>query len=432
MKVFLVGSGGREDAIAWALRGSPLLERLDCAPGNAGIARYAECLDIAATDVEALVRRATAERYDLVVIGPEAPLVAGLADKLRQAGIAVFGPSAAAAVLEGSKAFSKRFMQRHGLPTARFEVFDEASRARAYLASDAMQYPCVVKADGLAAGKGVIVAADRGTATAAADSMLSGEAFGEAGRQVVIEEMLRGREASFFVLCDGERFVELATCQDYKRARDGDAGPNTGGMGTYSPSAYLDPAMRQSIVDDIVRPTIQGLSAEERPYRGVLYVGLMLTDEGPKILEYNVRFGDPETQVLMPRLEGDWLDLLHRCATGRLSGEPLRWKEHAAVCVVMAAEGYPGAYPKGRTIDGLEDAESMENVVVFHAGTTAGKRGEIATSGGRVLGVTALGTDLGAARATAYRAVDRIRWEGEHHRTDVALDAVQRLTGSRP
>jgi phosphoribosylamine--glycine ligase len=426
MKVLLIGGGGREDAIAWALRRSERLEALHCTPGNAGIARHAECLEIGASRVDEIVRHVMTERYDLVVVGPEGPLVAGLADRLRAAGTAVFGPAAAAAELEGSKVFAKLFMTRHRIPTAGFQVFGELDEARRHLGAAATRYPLVVKADGLAAGKGVILAADREQALEAAEGMLSGRSFGEAGTRIVVEEMLFGREASFFVLTDGDRFIELATCQDYKRALDGDRGLNTGGMGTYSPSAFLDTTTRETIVESIVRPTIRGLADEGRPYRGVLYVGVMLTDDGPKVLEYNARFGDPETQVLMPRLDGDWLALLHACATGRLDGRPLLWREEACVCVVMSSGGYPGPYREGLPIEGIDDAEANPSVVVFHAGTGRDERGGYVTAGGRVLGVTALGRDLPAARSTAYAAVERIQWQGEHHRTDIALDAVGR------
>jgi len=427
MKVLLIGSGGREDALAWGLCRSPRLETLHCAPGNAGMARRGECIDdVRADDVDALADRARLERYDLVVVGPEAPLVAGLADRLRAAGIAVFGPDAAAARIEGSKAFAKEFMARHGIPTASFRIYDRASEAADYLSSSAAGYPLVVKADGLAAGKGVILCETAEQATAAATGMLDENSFGKAGSRIVVEEMLRGREASFFVLADGERFVELDTCQDYKRAHDGDRGPNTGGMGTYSPSVYLDEALRRTIVETIVKPTIDGLAAEGTAYRGVLYVGVMLTGSGPKVLEYNARFGDPETQVLVPRFDGDWLELLHACATGDLGRRTLSWRDEAAVCVVMAAGGYPGGYEKGLPISGLAAAEAQDDVVVFYAGTR-GDGETIATSGGRVLGVTALGRDLAAARERTYAAVARIAWPGEQHRTDIALDAVERL-----
>lgn len=429
MKVLLIGGGGREHALAWALSRSPQLEILRAAPGSAGIARHGEQVALGAEAVDALAEHALSERYDLTVVGPEAPLVAGLGDRLREAGLAVFGPSAAAARIEGSKAFARQFMDRHEIPGAAYRVFDAIEEAVTHLRSSEVDYPLVVKADGLAAGKGVIIAEDADAAIEAARGMLSGRAFGAAGSRIVIEELLRGREASFFVLTDGTRFVELATCQDYKRALDGDRGLNTGGMGSYSPSAYLDAGLRREIVDRIVRPTIRGLAREGQPYQGVLYCGVMLTERGPRVLEYNARFGDPETQVLMPRLDGDWLPVLHACATGRLEEAELRWRSEAAVCVVMSSGGYPGSYPKGLLIEGLDQAEGMQNVVVFHAGTAAGATGSFVTAGGRVLGVTALGDDLESARDRAYAAVDKIRWDGEHHRTDIALDAVGRPRG---
>ena len=428
MKILVVGGGGREHALTWALHRSDAVRTLCCAPGNAGTARIAENLAIGSDDTDALAEHAISVQYDLVVVGPEAPLVAGLSDRLRGAGMSVFGPSAAAAEIEGSKVFAKEFMARHSIPTAGFRVFDERADAVGYL--ERASYPLVVKADGLAAGKGVILSADRDTAVAAAEKMLSGEAFGGAGTRIVVEEMLHGREASFFVLSDGERFVELATAQDYKRAHDGDHGPNTGGMGTYSPSVYLDDATRRELVERIVAPTVAGMRAEDRSYSGVLYVGVMLTDDGPKVLEYNARFGDPETQVLVPRLDGDWLDLLQACAEGDLEGVTPRWRQEAAVCVVMTARGYPGSYPKGMTIEGIDDAESHSGVTVFHAGTAL-KDGKVVTSGGRVLGVTSLGTDLAQARVRAYDAVSRIRFQGAHHRTDIARDAARTLRESR-
>jgi len=426
MKVLLVGGGGREHALAWSLHRSPHLNELHCAPGNAGIARQARCLDLAAEDVDAIVAHVDREGYDLVVVGPEAPLVGGLADRLEALGTPVFGPRAAAAEIEGSKIFAKLFMSRHGIPTGGFQLFSDLGECRDYLGDASTTFPLVVKADGLAAGKGVIIAEDRAAALAVSEGMLSGRSFGDAGRRVLIEELLRGREASFFVLTDGERFVELATCQDYKRALDDDRGPNTGGMGTYSPSAYLGPATRQTILETIVRPTIRGLAAEGRTYRGVLYFGLMLTDGGPQVLEYNARFGDPETQVLLPRLEGDWLELLHGCATGRIDDRPLSWRRDAAVCVVLASGGYPGAYSRGLPIEGIETVEALDDVIVFHAGTRLDDDGRLVTSGGRVLGVTALGPDLAAARERAYAAVARIRWEGAHFREDIALAALER------
>jgi phosphoribosylamine--glycine ligase len=424
MKVLLVGGGGREAALAWAFHKSPLLTDLAAAPGNAGIAKHARRVPIAADDVPALVAHATAEAYDLVVIGPEAPLVSGLADRLRAAGIDTFGPSAAAAMIEGSKAFSKEFMARHRIPTARFRIFDAEAPAIRYLVSEDAVYPLVVKADGLAAGKGVVMAADPAIAVESARQMLSGSAFGAAGRKIVVEEALRGREASFFVLTDGSTSRELASCQDYKRAEDADRGPNTGGMGTYSPSAWLDDATIRSLRETVVVPTVLGLAAEGRPFRGVLFIGVMLTDDGPKVLEYNARFGDPETQSLVPRLNGDWLALLRACARGELSSVAARFRDDPAVCVVMAAGGYPGPYAKGAPIEGLDEAGGLSGVSIFHAGTEHDAAGRVVTSGGRVLGVTATGGDLAAARDRAYEAVARIRWNGERHRTDIAADAI--------
>jgi len=430
MKVLLVGGGGRESALAWAFSLSPLLKQLDCAPGNAGIERHATRVGIAPENIEALVSHAIAEAYDLVVIGPEAPLVSGLADRLRDAGLDTFGPSAAAAMIEGSKAFSKEFMARHGIPTARFRVFEDAAEASRYLLSREVAYPLVVKADGLAAGKGVVIAQDAASAVETATHMLSGASFGAAGGRIVVEELLKGREASFFVLCDGTTSVELASCQDYKRAEDDDRGPNTGGMGTYSPSVWLDDRTTRILRETVVAPTVRGLAAEGRPFRGVLFIGVMLTDAGPMVLEYNARFGDPETEVLIPRLDGDWLALLHACSRGELGKVSLNWRKAASVCVVMASSGYPGTYAKGLPIEGLDQAEELADVMVFHAGTERDATGRVVTAGGRVLGVTAIGADLATARDRAYEAVARIRWDGEHHRSDIAADAIARAAKS--
>jgi len=388
------------------------------------MADLGRAIEIPAHDVEALASHAEREGYDLVVVGPEVPLVDGLADRLARSGIAVFGPTSKAAQLEGSKVFAKRFMSRHGIPTADYEVFDDQDAASRYLGEQERTFPLVIKADGLAGGKGVVIADDRDSAAGAVEAMLSGRAFGDAGRRVVVEELLVGREVSFFVLASGTDFVELATCQDYKRAEDGDCGPNTGGMGAYSPSVFLDPKTRAQIVDTIVRPTLGGLVRDERPYCGVLYVGLMLTASGPRVLEYNVRFGDPETQALVPRLDGDWLELLHAAATGSLRGTTASFKRQAAVCVVMASAGYPGPHDTGAPIAGLERARALADVLVFHAGTRRDSAGRFVTAGGRVLSVTALGRDLADARRRAYEAVERIHWAGERHRSDIAQDAL--------
>ncbi len=431
MKVLIVGGGGREDALTWALSRSDRVTEIFCAPGNAGSDRYATRVPISAGDVNGLVEHARDMRYDLVVVGPEDPLVAGLADRLREVDIPTFGPSAAAAELEGSKIFSKEFMRRHNIPTADFHVFDDLAAAVAFLQSDRARYPLVVKADGLAAGKGVILADDSETAIAAATSMLEEGVFGAAGARILIEDRLYGREVSYFVLSDGTSFLPLATCQDYKRALDADEGPNTGGMGTYSPSAFLDEALERTILETVVAPTIEGLTDEGRPYQGVLFLGLMLTVDGPLVLEYNVRFGDPETQVLMPRLQGDWADLLSACTDGTLADQKPQWRDEAAVCVVMASEGYPAAYEKGRTISGLETASGRENTVVFHAGTSLAEDGRVLTAGGRVLGVTAWGKDLADARDRAYQGVATIDWPQAQWRTDIAADALRTAQETR-
>lgn len=424
MRILVIGSGGREHALCHALARSARVETLRCAPGNAGIARDAELVDIAADDLGALEAHAVGERYDLVVIGPEAPLVAGLADRLGDAGLSVFGPRASAARLEGSKIFAKEFMTRHRIPTASYRVFDDLEAATSYLGSAEARYPCVLKADGLAAGKGVLIVDDADAAVRGARAMLEERRFGDAGARILVEECLVGREASFFALCDGSGFVSLAACQDYKRAHDGDRGPNTGGMGTYSPSAYVDDALAARIAETIVEPTVRGLAAEGAEYRGVLFVGLMLTAKGPEVLEYNCRFGDPETQVLVPRLDGDWAEVLDACATGRLGSVTVGFRPEAAVCVVMAAGGYPGDYVKGAAITGLEEAAEAPGVTVYHAGTRSGAGGGIETSGGRVLGVTALGGSLTDARRRAYDAVDKIDWDGARCRRDIAADAL--------
>ena len=427
MNVLLVGSGGREAALAWALRHSDAVQTLRAAPGNAGMSRVAERVPIPAGDVDALAAHALEARYDLVVIGPEAPLVLGLADRLRASGLRVFGPDAPAARLEGSKVAAKSFMDRHGIPTAPWRSFDEAREATRYLLSEEAAYPLVVKADGLAAGKGVVIADEPEAAVEAADAMLSGRAFGAAGSRIVVEERLLGREASFFVLTDGERVLELATCQDYKRLHDADTGPNTGGMGAYSPSAWLDEASRRFLHDEVALRTIRGLAAEGAPYRGVLYIGAMLTERGPRVLEYNVRFGDPETQVLIPRLRGDGLPLLLGCAEGDLGGLVPSWRDEVAVCVVLASKGYPSASSPPQPIEGLDRAAEVPGVLLFHAATELDAHGRVVTAGGRVLGVTALGADLAGARDRAYEAAACITWPGMQRRTDIATDAIERL-----
>jgi phosphoribosylamine--glycine ligase len=425
MKVLVVGGGGREHALCWAIAASPLLDQLFCAPGNAGIAQVADCIDIAADDLDGLVAFAREQEIDLVVVGPEAPLVAGLVDRLETHGIRAFGPRSEAAVLEGSKGFMKDLCARHDIPTAAYARFTEAEAAKAYLRDQGA--PIVVKADGLAAGKGVTVAQTLAEAEAAVDAALSEGAFGEAGAEVVIEELLEGEEASFFALVDGVTALPLAGAQDHKRAYDGDEGPNTGGMGAYSPAPLVTDALAERIMAEIVRPTVAAMKSEGRQYKGVLYAGVMVGADGaPKLLEYNVRFGDPECQVLMMRLDSDLLPALAATCDGVLESLTLRWSEKAALTVVMAAKGYPGAYEKGSEIRGLESLADTPDLEVFHAGTKRAGDGSLCAAGGRVLNVTALGEDVAAAQAAAYAAVDRVDWPGGFCRRDIGWRAVKR------
>jgi phosphoribosylamine--glycine ligase len=429
MRVLVVGGGGREHALAWKLAQSPGVTALYAAPGNPGIAGVARCLAVRADAIEELVALAERERIDLTVVGPELPLTLGLADRLAARGRPVFGPTRLAAELEGSKVFAKRLFARHGIPTARFEAFAEPGPARDFVR--ALGGRAVVKADGLAAGKGAVVCDDAAAADRAIGDMLERRAFGEAGARVVVEERLEGEELSFFVLTDGERVCPLAAAQDHKAVFDGDRGPNTGGMGAYSPAPVVDDAMTRRILDTVIRPTVRAMAAEGRPYRGVLFAGLMLTAEGPKLLEYNARFGDPECQVLLTRLDGDLLPLCRAVAEGRGLPEAVAWRHEAAVCVVLAAGGYPGPYKTGYPIAGLERAAARPGVTLFHAGT-AREDGRLVTAGGRVLGVTALGADVGEAVDAAYAAVAEIRFEGMHYRRDIGRRALARLGRTEP
>jgi phosphoribosylamine--glycine ligase len=423
MKILIVGGGGREHALAWRLKQSPRVTDIVAAPGNPGMADLARCAPVAADDIEGQVSLAKRERPHLVIVGPEAPLVAGLADRLRAIDIPVFGPSARAAILEGSKGFSKDFMAKYGIPTAAYGRFTEATKAKAFL--DRFSPPYVLKADGLAAGKGVVIAATRTEAEVEIDAMLSGK-FGAASASVVVEEFMAGEEASFFALCDGESAVPLAGAQDHKRVGDGDTGPNTGGMGAYSPAPILDQAMQQRVMDTIVTPTVRGMAAEGRPYRGVLFAGLMIDANGPRVVEYNCRFGDPECQVIMTRLRDDPLPQLLACATGGLAGcKRLERFSDPAVCVVMAGAGYPGEPKKGGVIRGLDVAGKVPGVTVFHAGTT--KKGEdVVANGGRVLNVTATAPTLAEAVKRAYQAIDLIDWPDGFCRRDIAWRALAR------
>ena len=424
MNVLLIGGGGREHALAWKLAQSPVLGRLYCAPGNAGIADVAELAGLDVSDHAAVAAFCTDKQIGLVVVGPEAPLVAGLADDLESAGIPVFGPSKAASALEGSKGYTKDLCAEYGIPTAAYGRFTGAASAKSYLSGHAL--PIVIKADGLAAGKGVVIAETHAEAEDAIKACFQG-AFGEAGAEVVIEEFLTGEEASFFALVDGETALPLATAQDHKRAYDGDQGPNTGGMGAYSPAPVMTPDLCARVMDEIVLPTVKAMKARGTPFKGVLYAGLMIQDGAPKLIEYNVRFGDPEAQVLMMRLKSDLLPALRGTAQGRLGGMTLAWHEDAALCVVMAAEGYPGAYEKGTEIKGLDAASVEDDAVVFHAGTVRDGNRILAT-GGRVLGVTARGADIAQAQARAYAVVDTIDWPGGFCRRDIGWRAVNRGT----
>jgi phosphoribosylamine--glycine ligase len=433
LKILLVGSGGREHALAWALSASPLVSELYCAPGNAGMAQLAHRVPIAATDFAGLARFAVETGIDFAVIAADAQLVGGLWDVLEAAGIKALGPSKTAAILEGSKGFVKDLCREAGIPSAAYQRFRAAEAARRFadsLIENSGGAPVVIKADGLAAGKGVIIAADKAEAAKAITFMFEG-GFGASGHEIVIEEFMEGEEASFFALSDGTHVIPLAGAQDHKRVGEGDVGPNTGGMGAYSPAPVLTPALEKLAMDDFIRPTVAAFAARGMPYMGVLYLGLMITRTGPKLVEYNCRFGDPECQVLMPRLDSDLLTMLIAAREGQLKSLDARWKKDAALTVVMASKGYPGTYEKGQVITGLEEASKLPGVTIFHAGTEA-KDGNIIAVGGRVLNVTATGRDVAEARERAYDAVSRIHWDDAFFRRDIgwrALDRAQPANG---
>ena len=424
MRILVVGSGGREHALCWKIAASPLCDKLYCAPGNAGIAAVAECAPVGAEDIPALVAFAKENAIDFVVVGPEAPLVAGLADALEAAGIATFGPSANAAELEGSKGFMKDIAAKYHVPTAAYKRFREPEAAKAFAHS--LPVPVVVKADGLAAGKGVVIAESHAEADAAIDAIMRDRQFGEAGAELVVEEFLDGEELSFFALCDGTHALPLASAQDHKRVGDGDTGLNTGGMGAYSPAPVATPEIERRIMDEIVRPTVAGMAAEGRPFKGVLFAGIMVTKTGPKLIEFNVRFGDPECEVLMLRLKSDLLPALMAARDGGLKNFDLRWHDSAAVTVVMAAKGYPGKPETGTVIKGFDAAAKIPGSVVFHAGTKLNPAGDIVAAGGRVLAVSAVAPDVKAAQKLAYQAVDAIDWPGGFCRRDIAHRAIAR------
>jgi phosphoribosylamine---glycine ligase len=422
MNILIVGGGGREHALAWKISQSPRVKRIFCAPGNAGIAEVADLVPHAADDVAALARFARDERIDLTVVGPELPLTLGIVDEFQRHGLRIFGPTREAAQIEGSKAFTKELLRRHAVPTGFFGVFSDADDATRYVHE--VGVPIVIKTDGLAAGKGVLICQTMKEAEDAINEVMRTRIFGDAGERVVIEEFLEGEEVSFIALTDGRSVLPMATSQDHKRAFDGETGPNTGGMGAYSPAPVVTRALHERIVREIMQPVVRALGEAKIDYRGVLYAGLMITESGPKVLEFNARFGDPECQALMLRLKSDLVPLMEACVDGRLAAADAVWDERAAACVVLAAAGYPGNYEKGKAIRGLEALRGWQNGVVFHAGT-AGRDAAIVTNGGRVLGVTALGATVRDAVNEAYWAVEQIHWEGIQYRRDIGYRALE-------
>jgi phosphoribosylamine--glycine ligase len=426
MKILVIGGGGREHALVWKIAQSPSARKIFCAPGNAGISQLAQCLAFSAEDVERLAAWADREKIDLTVVGPEAPLTLGIVDAFEARGLRIFGPSRRAAEIEGSKVFAKELMQKYGVPSAEFKTFSDPAEAVGYLKR--MGPPFVVKADGLAAGKGVILCSTVDEARAAVDLIMVKKAFGAAGDRVIVEERLEGEEASFLAFTDATSIVSLPTSQDHKPVFDGDQGPNTGGMGAYSPAPVVTEKVHRQVMEEIMIPTVQGMAREGRAYRGVLYAGLMIRNEKAKVLEFNARFGDPETQPLLMRMKSDLVPVLEGTVSGQLADLKVDWEDRPTVCVVMASGGYPGSYEKGKEILGLQAAAQVAETCVFHAGTAL-KDGKVLTAGGRVLGVTALGKGIREAIDRAYEAVKRISWEGVHYRKDIGQKALKRETG---
>lgn len=424
MQVLVIGGGGREHTLVWKLAQSPSVDKVYAAPGNPGMKNLAECVDLDVTNLEGLADWAEEHQIDLTVVGPEAPLVAGIVDVFRGRGLTIFGPSAKAAEIEGSKIFSKELMEKYHIPTAFFKVCDNLADARAFVEEKGA--PIVIKADGLAAGKGVVVAMTKQEALDALDEMMGNHKFGTAGNRVVIEEFMEGEEASLLAFTDGKTIVPMLAAQDHKRVNDGDEGPNTGGMGAYCPAPVMTDALKQKTVETILRPVVDALAKEGRTYAGCLYAGLMIKGDSIKVVEFNARFGDPETQVVLPLLDSDLAQIMVACSTGTLTPDLVKWSTKAAVCVVMASGGYPESYPKGLPITGLAEAGALDQVVVFHAGTKE-KDGQIVTNGGRVLGVTAVDDSIAAAQKKAYAAVEKIHFEGVHYRHDIAWRALKRL-----
>lgn len=418
MKILVVGGGGREHTIVWKIAQSPLAEKIYCAPGNGGISELAECVNISATDIDSMVRFAKEKEIDLVMVAPDDPLVLGMVDAMEAAGIRAFGPRANAAIIEGSKVFSKELMKKYGIPTAAYEVFTDSASAIEYVKKGT--YPAVIKAEGLALGKGVIIAQNEKEAVEGIKEIMDDKKFGDSGSRVVIEEYLTGPEVSVLAFTDGKTVCPMVSAQDHKRAYDNDQGLNTGGMGTFSPSRLYDAAKAEECMNNIFLPTIKAMATEGRPFKGVLYFGLMMTADGVKVIEYNCRFGDPETQVVLPRLKTDLVEIMNAVIDERLDEIDIEWADNAAVCVVMASGGYPVSYEKGFEITGIEDANAMDNVIVFHAGTKL-ENGKFLNNGGRVLGVTAVDDDLDKAIKRAYEAVGKITWKDEFHRSDIGI-----------
>ncbi len=419
MKILVVGGGGREHAVIWKLAQSPLAEKIYCAPGNGGISELAECVNIGATDIDAMVEFAKEKEIDLVVVTPDDPLVLGMVDAMEAAGIRAFGPRRNAAIIEGSKVFSKELMKKYGIPTAAYEVFTDSASAIEYVKAQ-NSYPAVIKAEGLALGKGVIIAQNEQEAVNGIHEIMDDKKFGDSGNRVVVEEYLTGPEVSVLAFTDGKIVCPMVSAQDHKRAYDNDQGLNTGGMGTFSPSRLYDDAKATECMENIFLPTIKAMAAEGRPFKGVLYFGLMMTKDGVKVIEYNCRFGDPETQVVLPRLKTDLVEIMQAVIDGCLDEVNIEWEDNAAVCVVMASGGYPVSYEKGHEISGIDDANAMDGVIVFHAGTKL-ENGKYTNSGGRVLGVTAVDDDLDKAIKRAYEAVGKITWQDEFHRSDIGI-----------
>lgn len=422
MKVLVIGSGGREHTLVWKITQSPKISQIYCAPGNAGIPKLAQCVNINADSIDKLVDFAQEEKIDLTIVGPELPLSNGIVNEFNRKGLRVFGPSKKATEIESSKVFSKYLMKKYNIPTANYEVFQNSEKAFNYIKQQA--FPLVIKADGLAAGKGVFIVKDLLQARDALDALMEEKKFGEAGRQVIIEEFLEGEEVSILAFCDGKTIVPMVSSQDHKKIFDNDRGPNTGGMGAYSPVPFYPDEFEKRVLEEILKPTVKGLQSEGREYKGVLYAGLILTKQGPKVLEFNARFGDPETQVILPRLKTDLIDIFNAVIEGTLHKINIEWKDNAAVCVVMASGGYPGKYQKGKVISGLERLEKMKDIIVFHAGTKF-QDDKIITSGGRVLGITAWDENISKAKERAYKGVKEIYFEDMYYRKDIASKAIK-------